>query len=226
MANHILLSQIRHNGIHLRHCFCPQCRARKYQEILDAGFTPGQLFDITFKRILQSEEAKLNELFQLTKRKIIFGKAYKHSCLHNTPYTDFGWWARTQPNFMRLPQKVRENFCKEVNQIDSVYNDWEKIVNNLIDPNLHHIDARKFSVNQFYRARNDGWCANYNDLMRGGGQADLVYEEHKYQRILRMIVQSGILEDISYDNILTSMLGRRLQRDLMKISRDTRINNT
>ena len=112
MANHILLSQIRHNGIHLRHCFCPQCRTRKYQEILDAGFTPGQLFDITFKRILQSEEAKLNELFQLTKRKIVFGKAYKHSCLHNTAYTDFGWWARTQPNFMRLPQKVRENFCK------------------------------------------------------------------------------------------------------------------
>ena len=62
--------------------------------------------------------------------------------------------------------------------------------------------------------------------MRGGGQADLVYEEHKYQRILRIIVQSGILEDISYDNILTSMLGRRLQRDLMKISRDMRTNNT
>lgn len=226
MANHILLAQIRYNGVHLQHCFCQQCRTRKFDEIVAAGFTAGQLFDITFKRILQSEEAKLNEMFQLTKRKIIYGKAYKHSCLQNTPYQDFGWWVRTQPNFMRLPESVREKFCIEVNQIDSVYNDWEKIVDNLTDQNLHHIDARKFSVNQFYRARNDEWCANYNDLMRGGGQADLVYEEHKYQRIVRFIVQTGILEDISHENILTSMLGRRLQRDLMKISTEMRTNNT
>ena len=131
----------------------------KYDEIVAAGFTTRQLFDITFKKIFQSEEAKLNEMFQVTKRKIIYGKVYKNSCFQNTPYQDFGWWARTQPNFMTLPENVRENFCKEVNQIDSVYNDWEKIVENLTDPNLHHIAACKFSVNQFYRARNEEWCA-------------------------------------------------------------------
>ena len=94
MANHILLAQIRYNGVHLQHCFCQQCGTRKFDEIVAAGFTAGQLFDITFKRIFQSEEAKLNEMFQLTKRKIIYGKAYKHSCLQNTPYQDFGWWVR------------------------------------------------------------------------------------------------------------------------------------
>ena len=82
----------------------------KFDEIVATEFTAGQHFDITFKRILQSEEAKLNEMFQVTKRKIIYGKVYKNSCLQNTPYQDFGWLARTQPNFMTLPENVRENF--------------------------------------------------------------------------------------------------------------------
>ena len=57
-------------------------------------------------------------------------------------------------------------------------------------------------------------------MMRRGGQADVVYEEHKYQHILRYVIQSGILNDIDHDDVLTSMLGRRLQRDLMQISRE------
>ena len=37
MANHILLAQIRYNGVHLQHCFCQQCRTRKFDEIVAAG---------------------------------------------------------------------------------------------------------------------------------------------------------------------------------------------
>ncbi len=224
MANYFLLPRLGHNGDHLRYCFCEQCRGYQYQQIEDARFTTRQLFNFAFEQIHQSEEVKLNQLYRLTLRKIVFGKVYKDACLRNTPYEDFGWWARTQEDFMRLPKPVQEKFCKEVNQIDSVYKDWEDIVSNLTVPNLHHVDARKFSVNQFYRARKPEWCLNYNDIMRGGGQADLVYEEHKYQRILRFIIQSGILDDISHESILTSMLGCRLQRDLMIISRQNRHN--
>ena len=220
MANHFLLPILRRNGQHLRHCFCDQCRTSKYLEIHNEGFTRGQLFDFTFNRIPQSEDRRLNELYKITLRKIIYGKVYKDACLNDTPYEDFGWWARTQPNFMRLGKSVREKFCREVNQIDLVYKDWDKIVENLTDDRLQHIDARRFSIDQFYRARNQGWLLNYNDMMRRSGQADVVYEEHKYQRILRYVIQSGILNDIDHDDVLTSMLGRRLQRDLMQISRE------
>ena len=57
-------------------------------------------------------------------------------------------------------------------------------------------------------------------MMRDGGEVDIVYAEHKYQRIIRYIIQSGILDDIDHDDQLTSMLGRRIQRDLMRISRN------
>jgi hypothetical protein len=220
MANHILLPSFRRNGIHLQFCFCEHCRLAKYLEVHNQGFTHGQLFDLAFERIPRTENARLNSLFRLTLKKIIYGKVYKDACLRNTPYEDFGWWARTQPNFMRLDKTVREKFCRDVNQIDVVYRDWGKIVTNLTDPRLHHLDARKFSIDQFYRARNEDWCLNYNDLLRMGGRADLVYEEHKYQRILRYIIYSDILDDINHDAILTSMLGRRLQKDLMRISKN------
>ena len=168
----------------------------------------------------RSENARLDNLYRLTIRKIIYGKVYKDTCLRNTPYEDFGWWARTQPSFMRLDKKVRDKFCREVNEIDLVYQGWNQIVSNLTDPRLVHVDARKFSINQFYRARTQGWCLNYNDMMRDGGEVDIVYAEHKYQRIIRYIIQSGILDDIDHDDQLTSMLGRRIQRDLMRISRN------
>ena len=66
------------------------------------------------------------------------------------------------------------------------------------------------------------WCLNENDLKRSGGEAEIVYEEHKYQRVLHFIIATGILVDIEYDAIFTSMLGRRLQRDLKKISAENR----
>ena len=187
-----------------------ECRTRKYREVQNEGLTPGELFDFVFDRMPRSENARLDNLYRSTLRKIVYGKVYKDTCLRNTPYEDFGWWARTQPSFMRLDKPVRDRFCREVNEIDLVYQGWNQIVTNLTDARLMHLDARKFSVNQFYRARNPGWCLNYNDMMRNGGEAEIVYEEHKYQRIIRYIIQSGILD---HDDQLTSMLGRRIQRD-------------
>ena len=93
---------------------------------------------------------------------------------------------------------------------------------NLTDTRLSHIDARRFSIDSFYRARNLNWCLNQNDLLRRRGDADKVYEEHKYQSIIHFIISTDILLDIEHDDLLTSMLGRRIQRDLMKISEENR----
>ena len=109
-------------------------------------------------------------------------KAYKDACLRNTPYTEFGWWLRTEPRYAGVDQKIRTKFCVEVNRADSVFNDWDLIVQNLTDPQITHLDARKFSIDMFYRARSMNWCLNQNELKRSaGGEADIVYEEHKYQ---------------------------------------------
>ena len=218
MTNHILLPKIRANGQHLRVCFCDTCHNSKYRDLYSA-FTSDQLYHITFVQMARTEEIRLDNLLQTTLRMIVAGKAYKDLCLRNTHYSEFGWWLRSQPNnFMGMDRKSRSKFCTLVNRIDAVYTAWDTIVSNLTHPGITHLDARRFSIDQFYRARNLGWCLNENDLRRGRGEAEIVYEEFKYQRILHYIITTGILEDIDYDAVLTSMLGRRLQRDLMQIS--------
>ena len=221
MANHILLPKIRNNGQHLRLCFCDPCRNSRYRDLF-TSLTADQLYQLTFVQMARTEEIRLNNLLQGTLRMIVAGKAYKDLCLRNTHYHDFGWWLRSQPNYMGMDPKSRTKFCRLVNQIDSVYTGWDTIVSNLTDPRITHLDARRFSIDSFYRARNLDWCLNENELKRGRGDADIVYEEFKYQRILHYIITTGILVDIDHDAVLTSMLGRRLQRDLMQISAENR----
>ena len=119
---------------------------------------------------------------------------------------------------MGMDQESRTKFCTMVDRIDAVYTAWDTIVSNLTDPRITHLDARRFSIDSFYRARNLNWYLNENELRRGRGDTDIVYEEFKYQRILHYIITTGILVDIDHDAVLTSMLGRRLQKNLMQIS--------
>ena len=98
---------------------------------------------------------------------------------------------------------------------------WETIVENLTDPEITRIDARKLSIEQLYQARREEWCIDYDEFLRGTGNIPevLFYDENKYEGIIRHILRSGILEDVDYDRRQVSMLGRRLQKDLNKIRR-------
>ena len=109
--------------------------------------------------------------------------------------------------------------------LNLVYQDWEKIVSNLTDSRMTRCDARTFSIHKFYLARNISWCLDVNEIERNPGILDeegTVYSENKYRNILQYISNSGILDDIDFDEQMTSMLGRRLQRDVNKISKLSR----
>ena len=43
---------------------------------------------------------------------------------------------------------------------------------------------------------------------RGRGDAEIVYEEFKYQRILHYIITTGILEDVDHDTVLKFLMSR------------------
>lgn len=221
IRNEFLLSNVRVNGRHQRDCFCLPCRAGKVEEILNGGFTNNDLQHMFFQRLTQQEDIRLHNLFKLTLRKIVYGKAYKDSCIQNTPYKTFGWWVRSQDQFSYMTHAQIKKFCDQINEVDLVYKDWDKIVRNLTDPRMIHCDARKFSVHQFYRARDLGWCLNHNEILRNRGHLvdEPLYAENKYRNIMLFISNSGILDDINYDDQQISMLGRRLQIDMQRMSR-------
>ena len=70
------------------------------------------------------------------------------------------------------------------------------IVDNLTDPRMTEIDARNFSMEMYYEARDITWCLNYNEQLRmrksDSEKLDL-YSEDLYQAVKANILNCGIL---------------------------------
>ena len=215
MVNEFLLGCRHRRGT----SFCLQCRQQKVSDVLQQNLSTAQL---EIQVLSDAEEyRRLNHVFEETLCKIIRTEAYRQKCLQNTHYTCFGWWLRSQPQYQNVSDQRKNHLKDQVRFAHTVYMKWETIVENLTDPEITRIDARKLSIEQLYQARREEWCIDYDEFLRGTGNIPevLFYDENKYEGIIRHILRSGILEDVDYDRRQVSMLGRRLQKDLNKIRR-------
>ena len=215
----LLTSLVQINGHHIANCFCVTCRNRKKGEI-SVGMTQEELSEVYFHQVSRDENIRLNSYFIDTMKKIIHGKAHYDSCLRDTHYRYFGRWLSNEPSFSHLTESEKERFSRKMNQVNAVFNDWETIVSNLTDERMVNIDARKFSIYQFYRARMLHWCIDHNELHRNPGRHDPEnpdYSEDKFRGIMNYIHQSRILEDINHDPSIASAIGRRIQNEMTRL---------
>ena len=220
IPNEFLLAGVSVNGSHVNDCFCLTCRTQKVDEILHLPVTQNELRETYFRKLVHEEDVQLNMLFKTTMKRIVHGKAYYDLCMRNTHYQYFGWYINNDPMFAHMTEKEKTRFCKKINEVKLVFRDWEQIVTNLTDHRMSNIDARKFSVHQFFQARKLDWCINYNEIHRNPGRNDEdnpTYSEDKYRQILQFIHRTGILADIDHDPVIGSLLGRRLQSDITKM---------
>ena len=199
-------------------CFCEACRNFRLQQILDFGYTKDQLHNLFTNRLVAKENTRLDRLFKCTLLQIVHGKAYKLTCLENTNYTYFKSWAKTQQDFAHLSEKELNKFCYKGNEACDVFNSWAKIVDNLTDERMDQIDARRFSIRQFYLAKKITWCLEYNESLRIKGMAknDLPYPEDKFNDILQYIFATGILDDINNNPQIAASIGGRIQSDMVR----------
>ena len=199
-------------------CFCGRCRIYRLDIITGIGYTINELHNLFTRELVEEEEERLDRLYQATIQLIIYGKAYKESCLRNTGYTYFKSWAKTQPEFEHLTTKNLQKFCDRVKKASTAFDQWDIIVKNLTDIRMTYIDARRFSVAQFWEARSLAWCLNYNENLRpkGKNHGEKSYPEDKYQLIFQQILNSGILDDIDNDPQIASCIGGRLQSDMVR----------
>ena len=199
-------------------CFCDRCRNSSLRRILESGYTINQLHNLFTYRLVEKENIRLDKLFKCTLRQIVHGMAYKITCFQNTNYTYFKSWAKTQPEFGLLSKKELIKFCYQVNEACDVFNSWAKIVDNLTDERMDQIDARRFSIRQFYLAKKISWCLEYNESLRIKGKAknNVPYPEDKYNDILQYIIGSGILDDIENDPQVAASIGGRIQSDMVR----------
>lgn len=183
-----------------------------------------------FKNVLpRRREARANAVFQETLRQIIHGKTFFEKCLSGTTYKYYKCWAKAQPEFQHLvngtkeQQKEFNKFCAEVTEAAYCFDNWEKIVHHLTDKRIDSVDARNFSVRYYYCAGSWDWCLGYNEKLRRKQKKqpgnELPYTEEKFREIFEHIVQSGILQDIEYNQKLAAGIGDRLQNAMTKYCR-------
>ena len=205
-----------HNNI-IDGCFCITCREgrvdryRRYNNV-------GELFNIFKIRLPHEEDIRLARYHETVQDLITSGKAYHRSCLENTGYVKFKCWANRQPQFANWEPKSLKDFCDQVNEASYVFDHWDIIVRNLTDSRMDCIDARAFSVGMFKEATDIAWCLRHNENLRRKSKKpdEPQYPEDKYNAILQSIVDSGILDDIDRDPHKGTMLGKRLQKDIVR----------
>ena len=218
MINEFLFPNV-NNGVHHESCFCA-CRKIKLQQyLLDDTRT---LRDLELSFLNDADKyRKLNELFMETKARIIRGEGFYQQCLRDTHYLSFGAWMNSEERYDSMTYTEKKKYCRKINMVHNVYINWEQIVTNLTDVDILYIEARKLSINQLSQAISPEWCSDHDESLRDPGEIpdELDYEEEKYIEILRSIRNIGILADIQYDRRKTSIIGRRLQRDMGKMSK-------
>ena len=152
--------------------------------------------------------------------KITVGVAFKDMCLDNTGYSSFGAWLGAQPQgaFVNINVNINKaRLCDRMTHVTYIFQDWDSIVHNLTNPQMVNIDARKFSIYQFYRARSFSWCKNYNNMhgttSRGVAERP-EYDEDKYQALLNLVQTSQLLEDVSKSTEQAKLIAKRFNKDL------------
>ena len=225
MVNEFLLPNIINGGVHHQSCFC-DCREMKLNEYLRDDTRTTRELEHSFLSD-SGEYMLLNRLFEETKAKIIRGEGFFQHCLRNTPYVSFGAWMNTQERYDSMSVAEKRRFCRKINIVHDVFKEWGKIVENLTDNDIWYIDARKLSIHQLHQAISPEWCAAHDESLRDPCDIpdELEYDEEKYRSVLRYIHTIGLLGDVNYDRRKTAIIGRRLQRDLGKMSKIGREDN-
>ena len=101
-------------------------------------------------------------------------------------------------NFVGNSAKIQEIF--RLNRANFGYfavchDRWDDIVRNQTDPKFSSIEVSTLSVHYFWKAASQTWCERYNDAVRThrGYRGDPLYTSERYQQILQMVVDSGII---------------------------------
>lgn len=215
VKNVFLGAKAAHNTL-LEACFCNDCRARRcavYRQ-----YDQRRLFNLFTVGLPQLEDRQLMKYHETVLNTIVAGKVYKEICLLNTTYKQFKSWANTQRQFADWDPRELKKFCDKVNEASSVFDNWDIIIQNLMDARLDCLDARRFSVIQFKKARDMGWCLIENENLRERGKKpeESKYSEDKFNEILQCMQNTGILDEIEHNPHIAAMIGKRFQQEMVR----------
>ncbi len=210
-----------HHNVLLNGCFCDGCRVRRSAHYSD--FSTVDLYRGFVDYLPTLENDQLMKVHETVLNMIIVAKTYKDKCLFGTGLVQFKSWANREAKARRQfhqwdPVKLKK-FCDSVNTAAIVYDRWDKITLNLMQPEIDLLDARRFSIGQFRLAENMDWCRIENENLRPDQPRsdDPAYPEDLYPQIMDAVNNSGILPAIGYNSRVAVRIGKRLQKDIVQL---------
>ena len=225
---------------HARKCFCVRCRAvevgnidDRYVPVVDDVRKRVELHQMMVTVLPNQLLGAQDRVFEITQKLIIYGKLYHQTALSDGMYVLFKSWAKVQPFYKQFiegknPQLLKEfdQHCKLVNDCNYVYNNWDRIVNNLTDRTMTNIRARNFTVAKFRAAADFNWCISENERARGAApsrKGDQLWTKDDVERTALHMLGVGRLSEA--DRHQSSRFCQQVERRFLEIQKTRRQEN-
>ena len=130
-------------------------------------------------------------------------------------YVSFGRWLAV--NAPQLSTLQRKQISQQISEVKHICDDWDQIVANLSDIRMTHVDARRFTINKFYRACNMDWCLAQQRLNNPPQRDNPItpeFDSIKFNIAMESI--RDILQDVSFcpeqGNVLSKMISNEIKK--------------
>ena len=218
-VNNLRVPRFAADGSHTRDCFCSHnCRVESLQAVLSENIDEEQLFREYYQIIPKQINDLEDRLFNKTKRLILYGNVHRIQALAGTRFTSYGAWLAWAPQHRNMSKPDKEERCQKMTWAKKVLEDWDTIVINMSNPLLVHINIKRFTVQQLYRARCPKWCKKENRRQDPNSVTETVvpnFDIHKIDTIARCIEETGIVNDVSGEDdqlkLISNMLLQRMK---------------
>ena len=204
------------------HCLCSeQCRQQSIEDMV--RYRQEDALSNELESVINFEEEHLDDLWRVTVQKLVTGYSLYTKATRRSLGTSFGPAMNDVPMYMAMTPEQRKKLCRDVNEIKRVFQKWTDIINNLTHPAMIYVDVRSFSISALENSKDFNWVMNYN-ISHGpkrGRPARPVpqFSMQKIEGILTDIENSGILNDINYDEEQIRLIGKILLQRMIEKSR-------
>ena len=120
-----------------------------------------------------------------------------------------------------LPNTMLTRISNFVNDCRVCYDRWDDILRNLSDQRFSNIEVSTLSVHYLRQTSSRTWCERYNDAVRRHRvqRGDPLYTSERYQQILQMVVNSGIIGELQHNPDYVASSLEASQHDAIAIAR-------
>ena len=169
--------------------------------------------------IPNNEEAALNLLFGKKCEQVATGYAWLQMVVRRTGYKTYKPAMRHYAPYQRLTQDQQGELDKRVNQVKTIYEKWDKIIDLCCRSDMEYVDVRRFSLFQLSRACEKVWVENYNTnhMPKTNRRVRREYEQEMIDQIINNEdgATQQLLQEINNNKDQIKLIGQDITKALL-----------